>query len=89
MSLVYKGKKEAVKALGKPLRQSSLYEDSSSILVLQWLSLCGFHWLNNFNKRLEQEREVDRKPLNPLLSVCFHLTQYSVGSLHKEHSDFF
>lgn len=84
-------KRMAVKTWGKPRRQSSFYEKSPSILVLQWLSLCECPFVKSlwFNRRWEQERAVGRKSLNPRLGICFHLTQYSVGSLHRESSDFF
>lgn len=54
-------------------------------------SLCGFYFVKSFgfDRRPEQERPVGRKPLNPLLGISFRLTQYPVGSLHKESSDFF
>lgn len=56
-----------------------------SILVLQQLSLCGFHFVKSFwfNRRPEQEQPVGRKPSNTPLGICFCLTQYSVGGLHR------
>lgn len=36
-----------------------------------------------------REKPVGRKLLNPLLGICFHLTQYSVGSLHSVIRIFF